>query len=156
MSCPERITYTVRRGDTLARLARRYRTSVELMLSENPHLNPDMLTPGEILTICPGYTALPARREAPRVETREDGGVWFEPMPRHEPVHAEIREQPAVVWVEPAPRPEPIAAEVCEQPGSVWFEPMPRPEPVVTEGCEEPKEAPREAPPRPEHPIIVE
>jgi len=49
---PERsIEYTVRRGDTLSSIARRYGTTVQSIVEENNISNPNLIFPGEVLNI---------------------------------------------------------------------------------------------------------
>ena len=47
----EPITYTVRKGDSLSGIAKRYRVGVEDILLINPMDNPDFLVPGQVLRI---------------------------------------------------------------------------------------------------------
>lgn len=54
MYCPHQITYVVRHGDTLWKLARRYKTTVSMILSYNPNLDPYNLQIGSTIIICPG------------------------------------------------------------------------------------------------------
>ncbi len=56
MNYPNRISYTLRRGDTLYKIAQRYRTTVEVLQAENPHVSPGTLHPGDVITIVPGAT----------------------------------------------------------------------------------------------------
>ncbi len=51
------ILYTVRRGDTLWKLARRYGTTVAEIVGINKIVNPDLIYAGEVLKIIPGQTA---------------------------------------------------------------------------------------------------
>ena len=48
---PEPITYTVRKGDSLSGIAKRYRVGVEDILLINPMDDPDFLIPGQVLRI---------------------------------------------------------------------------------------------------------
>ncbi len=48
---PNYITYTVRAGDTLYSIARRYNTTVSALLNANPRANPDRIYVGETLII---------------------------------------------------------------------------------------------------------
>jgi len=48
---PEPITYTVRKGDSLSGISKRYRVGVEDILLINPMDNPDFLIPGQVLRI---------------------------------------------------------------------------------------------------------
>lgn len=45
------IEYTVQRGDTLSRIARRYGTTVSAIVQENGMINPNLIFPGQILRI---------------------------------------------------------------------------------------------------------
>lgn len=45
------ITYTVKQGDTLTRIAALYNTSVSSIAQENSIVNPNLISPGEILSI---------------------------------------------------------------------------------------------------------
>jgi len=54
MQCPQQITYQIRPGDTLYRLARHYHTSVPAIMALNPAADPYNLQIGSELTICPG------------------------------------------------------------------------------------------------------
>lgn len=45
------IEYTVQRGDTLARIARRYGTTVSAIIQDNGITNPNLIFPGQILRI---------------------------------------------------------------------------------------------------------
>jgi len=59
------LTYSVRPGDTLTRLAKQFRVSVSTIVSANHLANPDRLTAGQVLVIPPApprqLTVLPAR-----------------------------------------------------------------------------------------------
>lgn len=48
---PEPISYTVRKGDSLTGIAKRYRVGVEDILLLNPMDDPDLLIPGQVLRI---------------------------------------------------------------------------------------------------------
>lgn len=54
MYCPQQISYTIRRGDNLYQLARHYQTTVPMILSLNPNLDPYNLVVGAVISICPG------------------------------------------------------------------------------------------------------
>ena len=45
------ITYTVQRGDTLSAIARKYGTSVTKIVKDNGIINPNLIYPGQKLTI---------------------------------------------------------------------------------------------------------
>ncbi|MEP7158563.1 MAG: LysM peptidoglycan-binding domain-containing protein [Chloroflexota bacterium] len=50
-------TYTVKRGDSLSRIARKFDITVEELLAANPQIeNPDHIQPGDVLTIPPPST----------------------------------------------------------------------------------------------------
>jgi LysM repeat protein len=46
-----KVTYKVQQGDTLASIARNFKTSVASIRTWNPSVTPDRITPGERLTI---------------------------------------------------------------------------------------------------------
>jgi len=48
---PEPVSYTIRKGDSLTGIARRYRVGVEDILLINPMDDPDFLVPGQVLRI---------------------------------------------------------------------------------------------------------
>ena len=51
-TCPNGTTpYTIRRGDTFYRIARRMRVSLDALLAANPGINPDRLYNGQIICI---------------------------------------------------------------------------------------------------------
>ncbi len=52
-------TYTVQRGDWIYALARRFGVSVAALLAANPGINPNLLYPGQVLTIPSGTTPPP-------------------------------------------------------------------------------------------------
>ncbi len=55
---PTPLIHTVQSGDTLGGLAERYDVSVEDLMAANNLLNPDVLSPGQVLIIpAPGYAA---------------------------------------------------------------------------------------------------
>lgn len=54
MATCQTITHEIVRGDTLYRLAQRYRTTVPLILLANPGLNPNNLQIGSTIQICQG------------------------------------------------------------------------------------------------------
>ena len=59
MECKNRITHTIRRGDSLYKIARQYQTTVENILAENPDISAHNLFAGDMLTICPGSAYRP-------------------------------------------------------------------------------------------------
>ena len=126
LNCPIRISYTLRRGDTFYKIAQRYRTTVEILQMENPHMNPMRLMPGDVITICPGVTAAP-RHERPREETRETVPAPVMPIPAPMPVMPEPMPMPVPEPVMPI-RPEPRFAPVIPEPMPV---PVPMPAPVT-------------------------
>lgn len=52
MNCQNRISYLIRQGDTLYNIAAHYGTTVENILTSNPHLNIYNLRIGELITFC--------------------------------------------------------------------------------------------------------
>jgi LysM repeat protein len=48
---PEPILYTIRRGDSLTTIARRFNVGVEDILLLNPMDDPDLLVPGQLLRV---------------------------------------------------------------------------------------------------------
>lgn len=54
---PEIIQYTVKRGDTLSQIAKRYNTTVEEIVELNQIQNPNLIYPGQILKIKTNQTA---------------------------------------------------------------------------------------------------
>lgn len=65
MNCPQRTAYTIRRGDTLYRLAYTFKTTEEKILEMNPGLDPHNLQVGRIIDICPNTASMtPASHSA--------------------------------------------------------------------------------------------
>jgi FOG: LysM repeat len=54
--CPENIVYVVKKGDTVYKIAKRYGTTMEAIISANNLRNPDLIYPGQILLIPTGST----------------------------------------------------------------------------------------------------
>jgi LysM repeat protein len=52
-------TYTVQRGDWIYALARRFGITVAALLAANPGVHPNLLYPGQVLTIPSGTTPQP-------------------------------------------------------------------------------------------------
>jgi LysM repeat protein len=50
-SVPKYVIHQVRRGDTMSKIARRYRTSIARIMANNGKTNPDELIVGEVLKI---------------------------------------------------------------------------------------------------------
>jgi len=67
MQCNNPIVHTIRAGDTVYLLARRYNTTVESVLSLNPGIEIYNLQIGSGLLICPGVTPVPPIGEIPPV-----------------------------------------------------------------------------------------
>lgn len=63
MYCPNRITHTVKQGDTPARLARQYNTTIDRILAENPNLNPTSMHIGDQVIICPNSANAPQQSD---------------------------------------------------------------------------------------------
>lgn len=45
------MTYTVKKGDTLSGIAKKYNTTVEALVASNGIKNPNVITVGQVLTI---------------------------------------------------------------------------------------------------------
>lgn len=69
-SIGETITYTVRRGDTLSQIASRYGTTVSELVDINQIANPNLIYPGQTLTI-PTYSSIEGN------ETRCTGKIIY-------------------------------------------------------------------------------
>ncbi|MCL2031471.1 MAG: LysM peptidoglycan-binding domain-containing protein, partial [Oscillospiraceae bacterium] len=54
MYCAQPLSYTIRQGDTLDRLAGEYRTTVPMIVAHNLNIDPENLRVGSTLVICPG------------------------------------------------------------------------------------------------------
>lgn len=54
MNCIEQLSYVIRQGDNLYQLARYYQTTVPMILSLNPDIDPYNLRIGDAILICPG------------------------------------------------------------------------------------------------------
>jgi len=52
MNCTNQIPYVIQRGDTLYQLARRYGTTVPMILARNPQINPMNLRIGSTVMLC--------------------------------------------------------------------------------------------------------
>ncbi len=59
MPCPNKMFYTIHKGDTLYSLAQRFHTTVPSLMQENPHLDPRRLPIGAVIGICPGFSVPP-------------------------------------------------------------------------------------------------
>lgn len=57
MNYPVKLSYTIRPGDTLYQLARRFKTTVAVLISDNPDMDPYNLQVGSKITIYPGKTS---------------------------------------------------------------------------------------------------
>jgi LysM repeat protein len=49
--CGKGVFYTIKKGDTLSRIAKRARISVETLLQNNPFLNPSRYIPGQVIIL---------------------------------------------------------------------------------------------------------
>ena len=58
MYCPRQLSYVIRQGDTLYQIAENYRTTVSMILSQNPGIDPYNLQTGASIIICPGETSV--------------------------------------------------------------------------------------------------
>lgn len=58
MRSPETQTHTVRPGDTLGAIARRYGTTVQALAQRNNIENPDLIHPGQVIRITGGSRAV--------------------------------------------------------------------------------------------------
>lgn len=54
MYCPQQLSYVIRQGDNIYHLARYYQTTVQMILSQNPNIDPYNLQIGASIIICPG------------------------------------------------------------------------------------------------------
>lgn len=54
MNCPQQLTHIIRSGESLYKLARYYKTTVSLIIAQNPNINPYNLQIGTPVYICPG------------------------------------------------------------------------------------------------------
>lgn len=54
MYCPHYLSHTIRQGDNLYHLAQHYQTTLTMILSLNPNIDPYNLRVGSALNICPG------------------------------------------------------------------------------------------------------
>lgn len=54
MYCPQQLSYVIRRNDSLYHIAAYYQTTVQSILSMNPHIDPYNLQIGTTIVICPG------------------------------------------------------------------------------------------------------
>ncbi len=62
---PERVTYTVQRGDTLSRIALRYGVTVQELVMLNNIANPNLIYPGQVLIIRQGPAPQPTATSVP-------------------------------------------------------------------------------------------
>lgn len=56
MYCPQQISYTIRKNDTLYRIAQFFNTTVPAIVALNPGVNPYNLAIGSTVRICPGVS----------------------------------------------------------------------------------------------------
>ena len=54
MYCSQQIAYVIKPGDTLYRIANSYHTTVPLLISQNPGIDPYNLMAGTTIMVCPG------------------------------------------------------------------------------------------------------
>ncbi|NNC86970.1 MAG: LysM peptidoglycan-binding domain-containing protein [Akkermansiaceae bacterium] len=86
-------TYSVKSGDTLSSIARRYHTSAATLISLNGIEDPTRLRVGEVLSLPAAKTAAPVKKSAPQIASR---APETKPAPK-----------PAA---KPAPAPKPTAS----------------------------------------------
>ncbi|RMF81289.1 MAG: LysM peptidoglycan-binding domain-containing protein [Chloroflexi bacterium] len=70
----EATTYTVVRGDTLGSIARRFGTTIQAIASANGIANPNLIFPGQVLTISGSTVPAPAPGPAPAPPPSSGGG----------------------------------------------------------------------------------
>lgn len=58
MHCPFNYTYTIQKGDTLYEISKYYHSTVQMILAQNPGLNPYNLKVGSTIKVCPGSNYL--------------------------------------------------------------------------------------------------
>jgi len=73
--------YVIRQGDSLYNLAGYYKTTVDMLIRQNPHVNPNNLQIGSTVTICPGmgYNSYPEAEPASKSEwnlTADMRSLW--------------------------------------------------------------------------------
>ena len=68
------VSYTIRAGDTLADIARRFDTTVASLLALNPGLNPSRLRVGQVILVA-GGSATPAPQVTPTVRATSTASV---------------------------------------------------------------------------------
>ena len=56
IKCPNKLLHTLKQGDSLYKIAKYYKTTVPMLLSLNPRINPYNLQAGNKITVCPGET----------------------------------------------------------------------------------------------------
>lgn len=69
-------TYTVKPGDTLAKIAATYGVSTSALIQANGITNPDMIRSGQVLTIPGSQTAKASAAPAARPATGQEAGVY--------------------------------------------------------------------------------
>ena len=67
MPSTEPTFYTIQPGDNLYQIARRYNTTVPVILAQNARLNPSRMTAGMTIQIAPAATTNPTYHEEPRL-----------------------------------------------------------------------------------------
>jgi LysM repeat protein len=144
--------YVVRSGDTLSSLARRYSTTVAALVSTNGVANPNLILPGQVLTVPAGKAPAPAAAVSPKPTPVPAAPVAAGPAPvaaGPAPVAAgpaPVAAGPAPVT--PAPAPAPAPAPVAAAPAPVAAVPAPvTPAPAPAPVAAAPAPAPAPAPP---------
>jgi LysM repeat protein len=129
--------YVVRSGDTLSSLARRYSTTVAALVSTNGVANPNLILPGQVLTVPAGKAPAPAAAVSPKPTPVLAAPVAAVPAPvAAVPAPASRAPAPAPVAAAPAPVaavPAPVAAvpaPATPAPAPVAAAPVPAPAPA--------------------------
>jgi len=161
------LTHTVRRGDTLAAIARRHGTTVARLAALNKLANPNRIRPGQVLEVATRparaqQTPSPAARAAAAAPA-----LSTPPVPRVRPTEVALAPEPrakpdssALASSEPLPRSKPartaLAPEPRAKPGSLALasgDPLPRSKPVAAARVPEPPVKPESVALAPDEPL---